>query len=550
MINEHELLSRVPTRLLIDGVWTDSATGATFSVLDPATGHDLLRVADAAPEDAVRALDAAVAAQDCWAAEPPRRRAEILHRAWELLMAREHEFALLMTLEMGKPLAESRGEVRYGGEFLRWFAEEAPRVAGRYQRNPAGTGTIIVSQRPVGPCYFITPWNFPLAMATRKVAPALAAGCSVVLKPAELTPLTTLHFAALLQEAGVPAGVVNVVTTSSSAAVSAPIIADPRLRKLSFTGSTAVGRLLLRKAADTVLKCSMELGGNAPFIVFEDADLDLAVEGALAAKFRNSGEACTAANRFLVHESVADEFAERLAERVQAMRVGRGTDEGVVIGPLIDAKAVEKVSGLVADAVHRGARTMCGGAPIAAPGTFYPPTVLTDVPEGAAILNEEIFGPVLAVATFANEDDAVTRANASDYGLAAYVYTNDLARGQRMIECIESGMMGLNIGVISDAAAPFGGIKQSGLGREGGAEGIYEFLETKYTLVPSAGRAYRGTDPTSSRPWPATGTAGAEDPSLQSAEDPSRQSSVAAVPLVASQATQPAPTMKPRVRSR
>ena len=484
MTNERELLRRVPTRLFIDGAWTESATGATFGVGDPATGRDLLRVADAASDDAVRALDAAVAAQESWAAEPPRRRAEILHRAWELLIAREDEFALLMTLEMGKPLAESHGEVRYGGEFLRWFAEEAPRVAGRFQRNPAGTGTIVVSRRPVGPCYLITPWNFPLAMATRKIAPALAAGCTVVVKPAELTPLTTLHFAALLEEAGVPAGVVNVITTSSAAAVSAPIIADPRLRKLSFTGSTAVGRVLLRQAADTVLKCSMELGGNAPFIVFEDADLDLAVEGALAAKFRNSGEACTAANRFLVHESVAGEFAERLAERVRTMRVGRGTDEGVAIGPLIDEKAVAKVSGLVADAVHRGARRTCGAVPIGTPGTFYPPTVLTDVPAGAAILTEEIFGPVLAIATFATEGEAVTRANATEYGLAAYVYTSDLARGQRMIERIESGMMGLNIGVLSDAAAPFGGIKQSGLGREGGTEGIHEFLETKYTLVP------------------------------------------------------------------
>ena len=485
MIDKDDLLSRVPKQLLIGGVWTDGVTGATFSVSNPATGHDLLRVADAMPGDAVRAVDAAVAAQDAWAAEAPRRRAEILHRAWQLLIAREDEFALLMTLEMGKPLAESRGEVRYGGEFLRWFAEEAPRIAGRYQRNPAGTGTIVVSPRPVGPCYFITPWNFPLAMATRKLAPALAAGCTVVVKPAELTPLTTLHFAALLKEAGVPAGVVNVITTTSSAAVSAPIIADPRLRKLSFTGSTPVGRVLLRQAADTVLKCSMELGGNAPFIVFSDADLDLAVEGALAAKFRNSGEACTAANRFLVHESVAHEFAERLTERVQAMRVGSGTDEGVAIGPLIDAKAVEKVSSLVTDAVQRGAKTMCGGAPLPAPGTFYPPTVLTNVPDGAAILTEEIFGPVLAIATFADEDEAVARANATEYGLAAYVYTNDLARGQRMIERIESGMMGLNIGVISDAAAPFGGIKQSGLGREGGAEGIHEFLETKYTLIPS-----------------------------------------------------------------
>jgi succinate-semialdehyde dehydrogenase/glutarate-semialdehyde dehydrogenase len=485
MITEHELLSRVPNRLLVGGDWTGAAAGATFSVLDPATGRELLRVADAEPEDGVRALDAAVATQESWAAEPPRQRAEILHRAWELLLAREDEFALLMTLEMGKPLAESRGEVRYGGEFLRWFAEEAPRISGRYQRNPAGTGTIVVSQRPVGPCYFITPWNFPLAMATRKIAPALAAGCTVVIKPAELTPLTTLHFAALLAEAGLPAGVVNVITTTSSAAVSAPIIADPRLRKLSFTGSTPVGRVLLRQAADTVLKCSMELGGNAPFIVFDDADLDLAVEGALAAKFRNSGEACTAANRFLVHESVADAFAGRLAERVRVMSVGRGTDEGVEIGPLINAEAVKKVGDLVADAVHRGAKKLCGEAPAAGPGTFYPPTVLAGVPDDAAIVTEEIFGPVLAIAIFASEDEAVARANATQYGLAAYVYTNDLARSQRMIERIESGMMGLNVGVISDAAAPFGGVKQSGLGREGGAEGTHEFLETKYTLIPS-----------------------------------------------------------------
>ena len=478
------MIDKVPARLFIGGVWTEAAT--TFGVRDPASGDELRRVADATPADGIRALDAAVAAQASWAATAPRRRAEILHRAWELLMAREDEFALLMTLEMGKPLAESRGEVRYGGEFLRWFAEEAPRIAGRYQRNPAGTGTIVVSRRPVGPCYLITPWNFPLAMATRKIAPALAAGCTVVVKPAELTPLTTLLFAAVLDEAGVPPGVVNVITTSSSAAVSKPIIADPRLRKLSFTGSTAVGRVLLRQAADTVLKCSMELGGNAPFLVFADADLDLAVEGALAAKFRNSGEACTAANRFLVHASVAGAFAERLAGRVRAMRAGPGTEDGVAIGPLIDERAVRKVDGLVADAVRKGARLLCGGAPIAGPGTFYAPTVLTGVPDGAAILTEEIFGPVLAIATFTGEDEAVERANATQYGLAAYVYTADLARGQRMIERIESGMMGLNAGVISDAAAPFGGVNQSGLGREGGAEGIGEYLETKYTLIPSA----------------------------------------------------------------
>ena len=466
-LDEDILLRQIPVQLLIGGDWVDAGGGATFGVLDPATGKELLRIADASPDDGVRALDATVAVQDAWAATPPRRRAEILHRAWELLITREDEFALLMTLEIGKPLAEARGEVRYGAEFLRWFAEEAPRIAGRYGRNPAGTGTIIVSQRPVGPCFFITPWNFPLAMATRKIAPALAAGCTVTIKPAELTPLTTLYFAQLLMEAGVPAGVVNVITTTSAEAASAPIIADPRLRKLSFTGSTAVGRALLRQAADTILTCSMELGGNAPFIVFDDADLEAAVEGALAAKFRNSGMACTAANRFLVHESVAETFATRLAERTGRLVVGRGTDADVTIGPLIDRKTLDKVTDLVADAEHRGARILCGGAIVPGPGTFYAPTVLADVPAGADILTEEIFGPVLAVATFATEDEAVARANATEYGLAAYVYTRDLARGHRMIERIESGMMGLNAGVISDPAAPFGGLKQSGLGREG-----------------------------------------------------------------------------------
>jgi succinate-semialdehyde dehydrogenase/glutarate-semialdehyde dehydrogenase len=390
-----------------------------------------------------------------------------------------------MTTEMGKPLAEARAEVAYGGEFLRWFSEEAVRVQGRYGPNPEGTGRMIVSQHPVGPCFLITPWNFPLAMATRKIAPALAAGCTVVIKPAALTPLTTLLFARLLQDAGLPDGVVNVVTTTRSSAVSAPIIADPRLRKLSFTGSTPVGRRLLEQAANGVLRTSMELGGNAPFVVFEDADLDKAVEGALAAKFRNVGQACTAANRFIVHRSIADEFARRVTDAVRGFAVGRGTEPDVRIGPLIDTKAVEKAESLVADAVARGAGLATGGSRLERPGTFFEPTVLTDVAPGSEILREEIFGPVLAIAPFDTEDEAVALANDTEYGLVSYVYTENLARGQRMIERIETGMMGLNVGVVSNAAAPFGGWKLSGLGREGGAEGIHEYLQTKYTLTPA-----------------------------------------------------------------
>jgi succinate-semialdehyde dehydrogenase/glutarate-semialdehyde dehydrogenase len=374
--------------------------------------------------------------------------------------------------------------VTYGGEFLRWFSEEAVRITGRYATNPEGTGRMIVSQHPVGPCYLITPWNFPLAMATRKIAPALAAGCTVVVKPAELTPLTTLYFVKLLQEVGLPAGVVNVITTSSAGAVSEPIIADSRLRKLSFTGSTPVGRTLLAQAGKRVLRTSMELGGNAPFVIFDDADLDKAVDGAMAAKFRNIGQACTAANRFIVHESIAEEFARRVTERVQAFTVGRGTDEGVTIGPLIDDRAVAKSEKLVQDAVSRGAKVLTGGQRIEGEGTYYQPTVVTDVAPDSAILHEEIFGPVLSIVTFTDEDEAVRIANDTEYGLVGYVYTRDLARGQRMIERLQTGMMGLNLGVISNAAAPFGGVKQSGLGREGGFEGIHEYLSTKYTLTP------------------------------------------------------------------
>ncbi len=395
------------------------------------------------------------------------------------------DLALLMTVEMGKPIAEARGEVAYGGEFLRWFSEEAVRIHGRYGLNPEGTGQMIVSQRPVGPSFFITPWNFPFAMATRKIAPALAAGCTVVIKPPQLTPLTTLYFTQLLVQAGLPTGVVNVVTSASSRRVSAPIIADPRLRKLSFTGSTEVGRQLIGQAADNVLRVSMELGGNAPFVVFEDADLGKAVNGALTAKFRNIGQACTAANRFIVHEDVADEFAKRITERVEEMKIGRGTEEGVTIGPLIDDDAVNKTAELVADATARGAVLLAGGAKVDGPGSFYQPTVLTGVADGSEILQEEIFGPVLAIATFATEEEAIRLANNTEYGLVSYVYTEDLARGHRMIDKLETGMMGLNAGVVSNAAAPFGGVKQSGVGREGGFEGIHEFLSTKYTLIPN-----------------------------------------------------------------
>ncbi|GAB3595096.1 NAD-dependent succinate-semialdehyde dehydrogenase [Microbacterium tumbae] len=483
--HEQTLLDSVPTGLFIAGTWQDAEGGRTFDVRDPATNAVIRSIADATPADGIRALDAAVAAQESWAATVPRTRSDILRRAFDLVQAHKEDLALLMTLEMGKPLAEARGEVVYGGEFLRWFSEEAVRISGRYGLNPEGTGRMVVSQRPVGPSFFITPWNFPFAMATRKIAPALAAGCTVVIKPPALTPLTTLYFTKLLEEAGLPAGVVNVVQTSTSSKVSAPLIADPRLRKLSFTGSTEVGRKLIAQAAEGVLRVSMELGGNAPFVVFDDADLDKAVDGAMAAKFRNIGQACTAANRFIVHASVAEEFADRVAERVRAMTIGRGTEEGVAIGPLIDEDAVAKASELVQDAVGRGARVLAGGSAIEGVGTFFEPTVITEVAAGSDILREEIFGPVLAIATFDTEEEAVRLANDTEYGLVSYVFTEDLARGHRMIDALETGMMGLNVGVVSNAAAPFGGVKQSGVGREGGLEGIHEYLSTKYTLIPN-----------------------------------------------------------------
>jgi succinate-semialdehyde dehydrogenase/glutarate-semialdehyde dehydrogenase len=486
---EAQLVASLPSGLFIGGEWRAAAGGRIFDVVDPATDEVIADVADGSAADAVAALDAAVAAAPAWAATAPRVRAEILRRSFDLLLGRTEDFATIMALEMGKPLAEARGEVAYGAEFLRWFSEEAVRISGRFGVNPEGTGQMMVSRHPVGPCFLITPWNFPLAMATRKIAPALAAGCTVVIKPAALTPLTTLLFVRVLQEAGLPAGVVNVITSSSARVVSSPIIADHRLRKLSFTGSTEVGRQLIGQSATGVLRTSMELGGNAPFIVFADADLDRAVDGAIQAKFRNSGQACTAANRFIVHESIVEYFADALRSRVEALTVGPGTDPETTIGPLIDQAAVESVHALVLDAVARGARLVVGGHPLPGPGTFYAPTVLTEVMPGSAILTEEIFGPVLAIASFHDEEEAIAMANDTEYGLVAYAYTRDLDRGQRLIDRLETGMLGLNAGLLSNAAAPFGGVKQSGMGREGGIEGIQEYLTTKYTLSPTTATA-------------------------------------------------------------
>ena len=472
------VLNAVPKGLLIGGQWTGTAN--SVPVENPATGGTLAEVADATPVDGARALDAAVAAGPSWAATDPRERGEILRRAFELLHARADEFALLMTLEMGKPLAEARGEVTYGAEFFRWFSEEAVRIAGRYSVAPSGGTRLITMKQPVGPVYAITPWNFPLAMGTRKIGPALAAGCTVVVKPAAQTPLTTLALAQVLQEAGVPDGVVNVITTSHSGAVSEPIIADPRLRKLTFTGSTEVGRTLIGQAARRVLKVSMELGGNAPFLVFHDADLDRAVDGAMLAKMRNIGEACTAANRFIVHESVAAEFGRRLAERMARLTVGSGIEDGVDVGPLVDAAAVTKVSELVADAVDAGASVLTGNRTIDGPGHFYAPTVLHDVPPTARMFSEEIFGPVAPITTFGTDDEAIALANNTEFGLVSYAFTQNLTRAVTVAERLESGMVGINQGIVSNPAAPFGGIKASGLGREGGPEGIEEYLEIKY----------------------------------------------------------------------
>ncbi|WP_139979981.1 NAD-dependent succinate-semialdehyde dehydrogenase [Nocardioides litoris] len=472
--------------LLIGGRWQEADDGRTLEVSDPADGSVITTVPDASPGEAIEALDAAVAAQADWAATPPRERGEVLRRAWQLLQDRADDVAWLMSLEMGKPLAEARGEVTYGSEFFRWYAEEAVRIHGRWMQDPAGAHRLLTVKKPVGPCFFVTPWNFPLAMGTRKIGPAIAAGCTMVVKPADLTPLTQLLLAALLEEAGLPPGVLNVVTTTRAKETSEALQADDRLRKVSFTGSTAVGRVLVRQSAEGLQRVSMELGGNAPFLVFDDADLDAAVDGAMTAKMRNMGEACTAANRFLVHADVAEDFGRRLAERMGALTLGRGQDDGVDVGPLIEEKAVEAVTQLVTDAVHDGARVLVGGPGGTVPeggGYFYPPTVLVDVPAGSAINTEEIFGPVAPITTFTTEEEAVAAANDTEYGLASYVFTRDLARSIRMAEALEFGMVGVNTGLVSNPAAPFGGMKASGFGREGGFEGIEEYLETTYVAL-------------------------------------------------------------------
>jgi succinate-semialdehyde dehydrogenase/glutarate-semialdehyde dehydrogenase len=468
---EQRVLDQVPKQLYIGGEWREGSKGA-LSVEDPATGESLCEIADASSDDARAALDAAVAAGP-----------EILRRAFDAIIERTDELALLMTLEMGKPIRESKAEIAYGAEFLRWFSEQAVRIDGRYAVAPNGQGRLLTMKQPVGPCLLITPWNFPLAMGTRKVGPAIAAGCTMVVKPAQQTPLSMLMLAKILEEAGLPPGVLNLVTASSSSEAMGPLIADPRLRKLSFTGSTEVGRTLMEQASKNLLRLSMELGGNAPFIVFEDADIDAAVQGALIAKMRNIGEACTAANRFHVAGRVADQFAEKLAERMGALKVGRGTEDGVEVGPLIDDKQRSKVAELVEDAIGKGAKAVVGGHARDGAGYFYDPTVLTDVPDTARLLREEIFGPVAPVKGFDDEDEAIAAANNTEYGLVAYVYTSNLKRALRVVERLETGMVGLNQGMVSNPAAPFGGVKQSGFGREGGPEGIEEYLETKYVAV-------------------------------------------------------------------
>jgi len=480
---ERTAVDAVPTQLFIGGEWRDGGGGETLDVEDPSTGEAIAAVADATPDDARAALEAACAVQDEWAVHPPRERGEILRRAFEAMTARADELALVMTLEMGKPLAESKAEITYAAEFLRWFSEEAVRIEGRFATAPNGVGRLITMKQPVGPCYAITPWNFPAAMGTRKIGPAIAAGCTMVIKPAQQTPLSMLALARILQEAGLPDGVLNVITASSSSAVSKPIIEDPRLRKLTFTGSTEVGRRLVEQSAAGLLRTSMELGGNAPFLVFPDADVDAAVEGAIIAKMRNIGEACTAANRFHVAGSVADEFASKLATRLGEMKVGRGTEPDVKVGPLIDSAQRSKVAELVGDATGKGAQVLVGGTEREGAGYFFDPTVLAGVSPDARLLKEEIFGPVAPVIGFDDEDAAIAAANDTEFGLVAYVYTSDIKRAFRVCEKLQTGMVGLNQGLVSNAAAPFGGVKASGFGREGGSEGLDEYLEIKYVAM-------------------------------------------------------------------
>lgn len=478
---DRALIGRVPTGLFIGGEWR--AARETFVVENPADGTALCQVGDADADDAVAALDAAVAVQESWAATPPRERSDILRRAFIMITERAEDFARLMTLEMGKPLADSSAEVAYGADFFRWFSEEAVRIHGGWAVAPNGASRLLTMRQPVGPTLMITPWNFPLAMGTRKIGAAVAAGCTMVLKPAELTPLTSNLLAAVLAEAGLPPGVLNVITTDDPAQVSGPLLADPRLRKLTFTGSTGVGRQLARQAADRVLRISLELGGNAPFIVFADADVAAAVDGAMLAKMRNIGQACTAGNRFYVHADVAAEFTERLTERMAALVMGQGTEDGVQVGPMVSRRERDKVAGLVDDAVQHGSTVLCGGQVPQREGWFYPATVITEVQPDARVVQEEIFGPVAAIQTFHAEDEVVELANATDYGLVAYIYTADLSRTVRVCERLQYGMVGVNEGVVSNPAAPFGGVKQSGYGREGGPEGIAEYLQVKYVGI-------------------------------------------------------------------
>jgi succinate-semialdehyde dehydrogenase/glutarate-semialdehyde dehydrogenase len=479
----NEDLSGVPTELFIDGQWRPAADGARFSVENPATESALAEVASASVGDALAAADAAQRAAASWAARPARERSEILRRAFELLVSRREFLARLIVLENGKALAEARAEVTYAAEFLRWFSEEAVRIDGSLGVTPGGAHRMLVLRQPIGVCLFVTPWNFPVAMATRKIGPALAAGCTVVLKPASETPLSALAMAALFHEAGVPPGVVNVIPSRQSGAIANALLHDERVRKLSFTGSTEVGRVLLSQAADRVVKCSMELGGNAPFIVLADADLDAAVQAAMVAKLRNGGESCTAANRFYVQEPVAAEFARRFAQAMREVRMGPGLEEGVQLGPLVNARTRDKVAELVADAVGRGARVLTGGMAPQRRGYFYEPTVLVDVPAGARVMSEEIFGPVAPVCSFREIDEVVRLANDTEFGLVSFIHTRDLAQGLALAERIESGMVGINRGVVSDPAAPFGGWKQSGMGREGAHEGLLEYLEMKYVAA-------------------------------------------------------------------
>ncbi|MCZ4578696.1 NAD-dependent succinate-semialdehyde dehydrogenase [Gordonia amicalis] len=488
-----DAISSIHTDLFIDGEWVPAAAGDRFDVLNPATGEVLVRVADADATDARRALETAAAHQAEWAATSPRRRSEILYRAYQLIMDRADEIASVMTAEMGKPLAEAKGEVAYGAEFFRWFAEEAVRIGGDHTTTGDGGHRIVVSRQPVGPCILITPWNFPLAMGTRKIGPAVAAGCTMVLKPAELTPLTTLLLADILVEAGLPAGVLNVVTTTNPSTVVTEWMDSGLARKVSFTGSTEVGKTLLRQAAGTVMRTSMELGGNAPFIVCADADIARAVDGLMLAKMRNTGQACTAANRIFVHRSVIDEFTEAFTAKMAALKVGDGAAEGTQVGPLVEPKAVAKVSSLVDDAVSKGATVACGGQATEGPGYFYPPTVLTGVGLDADLVRNEIFGPVAAIIPFgdadnpldpAADDEVISLANDTAWGLVAYFFSQDVDRCARLSAALEAGMVGVNTGIVSNPAAPFGGVKESGLGREGGRVGIEEFLDMKYTATP------------------------------------------------------------------